>query len=76
MSLEGRQSPPPSRQHDDQLKAPPAEKPNEAAPSGKHKKDQEDDRKFLESLASNPVHPLDKSAHQKTEKKKFGGHQG
>jgi len=75
MSLQGRQSPSPSRQHDDQGKAPPAEEPNEAAPSGKSTKDQEDDRKFLESLESNPVHPLDKSAHQKTEKKKFSGDQ-
>jgi hypothetical protein len=75
MSLQGRESPPPSRQLDEQGKAPPAEEPNEAAPSGKSRKDQKDDRKFLESLESNPVHPLDKSAHQKTEKKKFSSHQ-
>jgi hypothetical protein len=75
MSLQGRESPPPDSQHDDQLKAPTAEKPNEAAPAGKSKKDQTNDREFLESLESNPVHPLDKFAHQKTEKKKFSDNQ-
>jgi hypothetical protein len=70
MSFQGRQSPPPSKQRDDQLKAPAAENPNGAAPSGKSGKDARDDRKFLESLESNPVHPLDKAAAEKTSKKK------
>jgi hypothetical protein len=67
---EGRQSPPPSQQRDDQLKAPTAEHPNRAAPSGRTKQDGKDDRKFLESLESNPVHPLDKAAAEKTSKEK------
>ena len=69
MSPEGRESPSPSRQRDDQLKAPPAERPNEAAPLGKDKKDDKADRRFLESLESNPEHPLAKAAEEKTAKK-------
>ncbi|KAF2191311.1 hypothetical protein K469DRAFT_720300 [Zopfia rhizophila CBS 207.26] len=65
----GRQSPDPEGQSGAQLQDPIASKPNDqgGAPSAEHAKQASDDQKA--NLSSNPVHPLEKYAEEKTSKK-------
>ncbi|KAF2263693.1 hypothetical protein CC78DRAFT_581072 [Lojkania enalia] len=62
----GRQSPDPERQSGAQQSDPPASEPNEqgGAPSVSHAKEASDNQKA--NLASNPTHPLEKFAEEKT----------
>ncbi|KAF2457845.1 hypothetical protein BDY21DRAFT_342946 [Lineolata rhizophorae] len=65
---QGRQSPPPERQTGAQLNEPTSTQPNEqgAAPSLDHAKEASEDQKS--KLPSNPVHPLEKFAEEKSSK--------
>ncbi|KAF2727955.1 hypothetical protein EJ04DRAFT_478191 [Polyplosphaeria fusca] len=69
MPEQGRQSPDPEHQSGAQQSDPPAAKPNEqgGAPSLDHAKEASDDQKA--NLSSNPTHPLEKFAEEKTSKK-------
>ncbi|KAL9107709.1 MAG: hypothetical protein Q9227_007424 [Pyrenula ochraceoflavens] len=64
---EGRQSPPPERQTGAQLHDPPAGGKAGAAPSETHAQEVSDKTKH-EGLESNPTHPLEAAAEEKTKK--------
>jgi hypothetical protein len=64
---EGRQSPDPERQPGKQLQEPPAMKPNEQGAEPEEGA-QQASKGQLEGLSSNPTHPLEKAAHEKTSK--------
>jgi hypothetical protein len=67
MAPEGRQSPPPEEQSAAQQQAPPAENPNNLD-AGSDKATTDKAKQTLDQLESNPIHPLEKSANEKTGK--------
>lgn len=64
---QGRQSPDPERQTGAQLQDPPAEGKVGAAPSATYAQDKSEEVK-QHGLESNPAHPLEKAAEDKTSK--------
>lgn len=64
---QGRQSPDPENQTGAQLQDPPAEGKVDAAPSATHAQEKSDQVKH-HGLDSNPTHPLEAAAEEKTKK--------